>query len=198
MPRKPEIGQDTLRIGSIYLLFCLVTAMVLTVGDHSTLQTVCINAANCIVGILSLLIAYNDRAKSEPPREKLIIDMRIIDSFPVPDAFALIDAYKSARPDVLTDEEQKEVELVWWLTECELIRANHPAFADDFEALMAAYKADEFHKAMRYATTNWLKAVLIVARSRGDLMADRLLVQYFGMKTRYPQLKASYRKRNYM
>ena len=192
MSYQPEQGKDTLRAGIIYAVFSCVTAVPLTIGDASRLETILICALNCGMGIAFLWIAYLDRAKKVVSREDLISDMDRINPFPVPSTIDLVRQYRCANLEDMTREEKREermVEIIGWL---EMRRANKPAFADDFNAMMESYRSGEFHKAMRYATTDWLKAISLVARSRGDMAADRVLVIHFGMKSRYLTGRARY------
>ena len=192
MSYQPERGKDTLRAGIICLLFSCAMTVPLTIGDTSPLERILIYALNCGMGIACLWIAYLDRAKKEVSREDLISDMDRINPFPVHSTIDLVRQYRCANREDMTREEKREermVEIIGWL---EMWRANKPAFTDDFNAMMESYRSGEFHKAMRYATTDWLKAISLVARSRGDMAADRVLVIHFGMKSRYLTGRARY------
>lgn len=185
MSYQLEQEKETLRVGIIYVVFSCVTAIPLTIGDTSRWETVLICALNCGMGISCLWIAYLNRAKKEISREDLIFDMDSINTFPVPPVIDLIQQYRCANREDMTLEEKREVCIVENIRLLEMGRANKPAFADDFKAMMDSYRSGEFHKAMRYSSMKWLKAILLVARSRGDLVADRLLFEHFGIKRRY-------------
>lgn len=192
MSYQLEQGKETLRVGIIYVVFSCVTAIPLTIGDTSRWETVLICALNCGMGISCLWIAYLDRAEKEVSREDLILDMGSIDPFPVAFTLGLVLEYRYANHNDRTRQEKSEVSIVEEAALYEVRREKHPAFIDDYHALRDAYNSGQFHKAMRYASMKWLKVILLVARSRGDMVADRLLVKHFGMKSRYLPRGARY------
>lgn len=111
--------------------------------------------------------------------------MLMVKPFPVAFNLGLVLEYRYANHNDRTRQEMSEANIVEEAGLYENRRANHPAFADDHKALREAYNSNQFHKAMRYSSMKWLKAILLVARSRGDLVADRLLFEHFGIKRRY-------------
>lgn len=185
MSYQLQQGKETLRAGIIYVLVSCAISVQLAIGDASPSETIFIYAVTCTMGIACVWIAFFDRAKNKPSREDLILDMGSIDTFPVAFTMDLVLQYRYEDHKNWTRQEKREVSMVEEAAFVELRRANHPAFADDYKALREAYNSGQFHKAMRYATTKWLKAILLVARSRGDMMADRLLVKHFGLKSRH-------------
>ena len=192
MSSKQDRKRDALLLVGVWQSLCVIIAVASVLTSAPTAQILFFQITSGMLGIGYAVIAYLAYPQKEVSREELILDMLIVKPFPVAYKIGLVDMYKCARPDDCTDEERDEVNLIDCWVQDDLGRAKHPAFAVDHEALMNAYKAGEFHKAMRYATINWLKAILLVARSRGDMQADRLIVKHFGKKSRHLPRGARY------
>lgn len=172
--------KEAFQLAAIFIVVSFAISIVLEFSDPTSLTVIVFRAVVGSLGITAAWAVYMHRPKIAPSREDLILDMRYIEPFTVDVSLDLITQYVYENDKNRTRREREEVGLVEIAALYELQRADHPAFKDDYAALRAAYNSGEFHKAMRYASMKWLMAILLVARSRGDLSANRVLAEHFG------------------
>ena len=177
--------KETFQLAIIFVGISTLISIVLEFGDPTSTTTIIFRALVGWIGFMAAWAVYMHRSKKVVSREDLILDMGCIESFPVAFTLGLVSEYRYENCNDKTRQEKREASIIEEAALCEMRRADHPAFADDYKALREAYNSNQFHKAMRYASMKWLKAILLVARSREDLVADRLLFEHFGIKRRY-------------
>lgn len=171
---------EAFQLAVVFIVVSFVISIVLEFSDPASLTVIVFRAVVGALGITAAWAVYMHRPKTAPSREDLILDMGCIKSFPVPSTIRLVEQYRCADLENRTREEDRELAVVDMAQQYELRRYDHQAFKDDHTALRAAYNAGEFHKALRYASMKWLVAILLVAKSRGDLNANRVLAEHFG------------------
>lgn len=172
--------KEALQLAAIFIVVSFVISIVLEFSDPTSLTVIAFRAVVGSLGITAAWAVYMHRPNIAPSREDLILEMRYIKPFTVGSTLNLAALYKYANDEKRTRTEQRESGMVEIASQYELQRAYHTAFEDDYAALRAAYNSGQFHMAMRYASMRWLTAILLVARSRGDLNANRVLADYFG------------------
>lgn len=123
-------------------------------------------------------LMLNSRRVQVIDRDRLVDDMQFITPFEVTDWYSPIRQFVWGH-EAMTRDEKSELEQVRRMVAREQFRAryNH-AIEDRNEAMWNAYRSGEFHKAMAFATKEWLEVILLVARSRYDSRAIEIVKKY--------------------
>lgn len=174
MSPEPGTKRDLSIAFSVSGGVCGVVALASSLTGTITWQYVCAQAAGIAFVFASAVLAYKDGRKKPPSRMDLMRLMRSVSPFQIKSPISLIGLH---RP--VTHEDEKELDKVMNLVLNALEHSRNPAFEDDYHAAWDAYEIDDFHRALRYSSREWIEAVLRVAALQGDPQAKRVLSEHF-------------------